>query len=108
VRNACKIPAKTISDNAGHEGSVVVDKILQNSEVTFGFNAATGEYSDLQKAGVIDPTKVVKTALIDASGVASMMITTEAMVVDQPEDKPAAGGAPDMGGMGGMPGMGGF
>lgn len=105
VKNACTIPAKTISDNAGFEGSVVVDKILNQEDSNFGFNAAIGEYQNLQDAGVIDPTKVVKTALVDAAGVASLMITTEAMVVNLPEDKPA-GGAPDMGGMGGMGGMG--
>lgn len=105
VREACKIPAKTIADNAGYEGSVVVDKILNSGTVSEGFNAASGEYTDLQKAGVIDPTKVVKTALIDAAGVASMMITTEAMVVDQPEPEgKAAPASPDMGGMGGMGG----
>lgn len=108
VQNACKIPAKTIADNAGYEGSVVVDKILQNDTDHYGFNAATGEYGNLFEMGVIDPTKVVKTALLDASGVASLMITTEAMIVDQPT--PAAGGPPmpDMGGMGGMGGGMGF
>ena len=72
--------------------------------MTKGFNAATGEYVDMKATGIIDPTKVVRTALVDASGVASLMITTEAMIVDVPEPKPA-GGAPDMGGMGGMGGM---
>ena len=78
---------------------------MNQDNTTFGFNAASGEYSDLQSAGVIDPTKVVRTALVDAAGVASLMITTEAMVVDQPDPAPAGGAAPDMGGMGGMGGM---
>ena len=103
VKAACRIPCKAISDNAGFEGSVVVDKILNQDKSNFGFNAATGEYTDLQAIGIIDPTKVVRTALVAATGVASMMITTEAMIVDIPED--SAGGAPPMGGMGGMPGM---
>jgi chaperonin GroEL len=106
--NACRIPCKAIADNAGFEGSVIVDKILQQRDPNHGYNAATGEFCDLNKKGVIDPTKVVRSALTDASGVASLMITTEAMVVDQPEEKGAdvaAGGMP--GGMGGMGGMGG-
>jgi len=82
VQNACRIPTKAIADNAGFEGSVVVNKILEFKSLTEGFNAATGEYGDLIKLGVIDPTKVVRTALVDACGVASLMITTEAMVVD--------------------------
>lgn len=107
VQGACKIPTKAIADNAGFEGSVIVDKILNQSVSSFGFNAATGEYGDLLQQGVIDPTKVVRTALVDACGVASLMITTEAMIVDQPE--PATGGdAGGQGGMGGMGGMGGF
>lgn len=106
VRQACRVPAKSIANNAGSEGSVIVDKILAQEDSAFGFNAATGEYTDLQKAGVIDPTKVVRTALIDSSGVASLMITTEAMVVDVPDKEGPA--APDMSGMGGMGGMGGM
>ena len=101
VKEACKIPAKSIANNAGNEGSVIVDKILAQEDSSFGFNAATGTYTDLQKEGVIDPTKVVRTALIDSSGVASLMITTEAMVVDVPDESKAA---PDMSAMGGMGG----
>lgn len=86
--------------NAGFEGSIVVDKLLEANDRNRGFNAATGEYVDMIKAGVIDPVKVVRTALVDASGVASLMITTEAMVVELPADKPAGGmGGGDMGGM---------
>lgn len=106
VQSACRIPCKTIADNAGFEGSVVVDKVLNQANASYGFNAATGEYGDLLKQGVIDPTKVVRTALVDACGVASLMITTEAMIVDMPEPKEGGeGGNP--GGMGGMGGMGG-
>ena len=101
MKEACKIPAKSIANNAGNEGSVIVDKILAQEDSSFGFNAATGTYTDLQKEGVIDPTKVVRTALIDSSGVASLMITTEAMVVDVPDESKAA---PDMSAMGGMGG----
>ena len=72
-----------------------------------GFDASKGEYVDMKSKGIIDPTKVVRTALVDASGVASLMITTEAMIVEVPDPKPA-GGAPDMGGMGGRGGMGGM
>ena len=90
--------------NAGFEGSIVVDKLLEKNDAHFGFNAANGEYVNMIETGIIDPVKVVRTALVDASGVASLMITTEAMIVEQQDDKPA-GGMP--GGMGGMGGMGG-
>jgi len=100
VKKACKIPTKMICQNAGFEGSIIVDKLLEANDLNRGYNAATGEYVDMKKAGIIDPTKVVRTALVDASGVASLMITTEAMIVDTPEPKPAAAGG--MGGMGGM------
>lgn len=104
MKNACKIPTKTICQNAGFEGSIVVDKLAEAGDLNRGFNAATGEYVDMKACGIIDPTKVVRTALVDASGVASLMITTEAMIVDLPTPS-GAGGAPDMGGMGGMGGM---
>ena len=104
VRDACRIPTKTICQNAGFEGSIVVDKLIEGGDFAKGFDASKGEYVDMKAAGIIDPTKVVRTALVDASGVASLMITTEAMIVDHPENK-SAGGPPDMGGMGGMGGM---
>ena len=103
VRNACKTPTKVICSNAGFEGSIVVDKLLEKGSKSWGFNAANGEYVDMLETGIIDPVKVVRTALVDASGVASLMITTEAMVVELPEDKGPMGGAG--GGMGGMGGM---
>jgi chaperonin GroEL len=83
----------------------VVGKLLEQKSATFGYNAQTGTYEDLIKAGVIDPTKVVRTALQDAASIAGLLITTEAMVAEKPEPKPAGGGMPDMGGMGGMGGM---
>jgi chaperonin GroEL len=96
VRAALQVPAKSILQNAGMEGAVVVGKLLDeakgNTKATKGMNAATGEYVDMIQAGIIDPTKVVRTALIDAAGVGSLMITTEAMIYDKPEKaKPAPG-----------------
>ena len=104
VRRALQAPIRQISENAGVEGSIVVGKVLENADASFGFNAQTEEYGDLVKMGVIDPAKVVRTALQDAASVAGILITTEAAVADAPK-KPAAGGAG--GGMpGGMGGMG--
>jgi chaperonin GroEL len=104
IRRAIQAPIRQIVENAGVEGSIVVGKVLENSSSTFGFNAQTEEYGDLVAMGVIDPAKVVRTALTDAASVASILITTEAAVADAP--KKSSGGAPDMGGgMGGMGGM---
>jgi hypothetical protein len=101
VRTAITRPARTIVENAGEEGSVVVGKLLDSKEdFNFGYNAATGEYCDMIAAGILDPLKVVKTALLDASGVASLLTTSEACVVEAPEDKPAP--AMPGGGGGGM------
>jgi chaperonin GroEL len=103
VRRALQAPVRTIANNAGAEGSVVVDKILENSAPSFGYNAATGEYGDLVALGVIDPVKVVRHALQDAASVASLLITTEAIIVEAPKaDAPAMPGGGGMGGMGGM------
>ena len=101
VRRALQAPLRQIVENAGVEGSIVVGKIMENSSDTFGFNAQTEEYGDLVKSGVIDPAKVVRTALQDAASVAGLLITTEAAVADAPK-KNAGGG----GGGGGMPGGG--
>ena len=107
VLRALTAPARQIAENAGEEGAVVVGKVLESRNGSFGFNAQTGKYTDLVKDGVIDPAKVVRTALQDAASVAGLLITTEAMVADKPDDKgPAMPAAPDMGGMGGMGGMG--
>ena len=102
VRRALQAPVRQISENAGTDGAVVAGKLLESTDPNFGFNAQDGRYEDLVKAGIIDPTKVVRTALQDASSVAGLLITTEAMVAERPEKQGAGGGMPDMGGMGGM------
>ncbi len=105
VRKAIESPLRQIAENSGVDGSVVAGKIRESDDVTFGFNAQTEEYGDLFKFGVIDPAKVVRTALQDAASIAGLLITTEAMVADKPAKEgaaPAGGGMPDMGGMGGM------
>ena len=108
VMRAIEEPLRQIANNAGMEGSVVIDKV-KNSQGPHGYNAETDTYEDLIKAGVIDPTKVVRLALQNAASVASLMLTTQAMIAEKPEDKPepmpGGGGAPGMGGMGGMGGM---
>ncbi len=108
VMRAIEEPLRQIANNAGMEGSVVIDKV-KNSQGSYGYNAETNTYEDLIKAGVIDPTKVVRLALQNAASVASLMLTTQAMIAEKPEDKPepmpGGGGAPGMGGMGGMGGM---
>lgn len=106
VRRAIEAPLRQIAENAGVDGAVVAGKVRESDDVTFGFNAQTEEYGDMFTFGVIDPAKVVRTALEDASSIAGLLITTEAMVADKPsKDGGAAGGMPDMGGMGGMGGM---
>jgi len=102
VRRALQAPIRQIAENAGVEGSIVVGKILENSSPTFGFNAQTEQYVDLVKDGVIDPAKVVRTALQDAASVAGLMITTEAAIVEAPKKGGGGGGGMPGGGMGGM------
>jgi len=102
VLKALEAPIRQIVENAGVEGSIVVGKIAENKSETFGFNAQTEEYVDLIKAGIVDPAKVVRTALQDAASVAGLLITTEAMVAELPKDKPAMPAGGGMGGMGGM------
>ena len=105
VRRAIEEPLRQIAHNAGFEGSIVVEKVRAGKD-GFGFNAATGEYEDLIKAGVIDPKKVTRTALQNAASVASLLLTTECAIVEKPEPKKDAPGMPGgMGGMGGMDGM---
>ncbi len=104
VRRALEEPLRMIASNAGHEGSVVVEKVREGKD-GFGFNAATGEYEDLIKAGVIDPKMVARVALEKAASVASLLLTTECAIADKPEPKKDAPAMPDMGGMGGMGGM---
>jgi len=105
IRRALESPARQIANNAGADGSVIVGKLLEEKAATVGYDAQSGVFTDLIKAGVIDPTKVVRSALQNAASVAGLLITTEAMVGEKDEPKPAAA-APDMGGMGGMGGMG--
>ncbi len=102
VRKAIQAPARQIVENSGADGAVVAGKLLEQKSATYGYNAQVGEYTDLVKAGIIDPTKVVRAALQDASSVAGLLITTEAMVAEKPEPAAPAPAMPDMGGMGGM------
>ena len=103
VRRAIQAPVRQIAENAGAEGSIVVGKLLEAKAVNYGFDAATGKYTDMVKAGIIDPTKVVRATIQDAASVAGLLITTEAMVAEKPEEKTAPamppGGMGDMGGM---------
>lgn len=106
VRRALQAPIRQIVENAGGEGSIVVGKLLEQDDFKFGFNAQTEEYGDLIATGIVDPAKVVRTALQDAASVAGLLITTEAMVAEAPKkDGGGAPAMPDMGGMGGMGGM---
>jgi len=107
VRRAIEAPLRTISNNAGVEGAIVVQKVL-DGKGAFGYNARTAVYEDLIKAGVIDPTKVTRTALQNAASVAGLLLTTEAVISEKPKDESAAPAMPDMSGMGGMGGMGGM
>ena len=104
LRRAVEAPLRQIVSNAGGEPSVVVDKVKQGSG-NYGFNAATDTYGDMIEMGILDPAKVTRSALQAAASIGSLMITTEAMIAEVAEDKPAGGGMPDMGGMGGMGGM---
>ena len=106
VRSALEAPLRQIAENAGVDGAVVAGKIRESDDLKFGFNAQTGEYGDMFAYGVIDPAKVVRTAMEDAASIAGLLITTEAMIADKPQKDDggagAGGGMPDMGGMGGM------
>jgi chaperonin GroEL len=103
VRRALSYPARLIAENAGSDGSVVIGKLLESKNTNYGFDAQKGEYTDMVKAGIIDPTKVVRCALQDAASVAGLLVTTEAMVADRPEKKAAAApGGHGHGGMGDM------
>jgi chaperonin GroEL len=106
IRKALQAPARQIAVNAGVDGSIVIGKLLESKDTNFGFNAQSGEYMDLVKAGIVDPTKVVRIALQDAASVAGLLITTEAMVAEKPEKKDSP--MPSMDGMGGMGGGMGF
>ncbi|HKP28514.1 MAG TPA: chaperonin GroEL [Gemmatimonadales bacterium] len=102
VRRAIEEPIRMIAQNAGAEGSIIVARVKESKDKNFGYNAATGEFEDLVKAGVIDPTKVTRTALQNSASIAGLLLTTECVVVEKKEDKPAPAGGPPGGGMGGM------
>ena len=102
VRRALEEPLRMIVTNAGHEGAVVVEKVRQNSEPHYGFNAESEQYEDLVESGVIDPTKVTRTALQNASSIAALLLTTEALVSEIKEEEKAPAMPPGGGGMGGM------
>src|SRR5579872_3382189 len=103
IRRACEEPVRQITGNAGFEGAIIIEKVRNNSEANYGFNAATGGYEDLVKAGVIDPTKVTRSALQNAASISALMLTTEAMICEIPEKKAAAPmGGDHHGGGGGM------
>ena len=112
VRKAVESPTRQIAKNAGADGSVIVGKLREQSNFNYGYNAQTGKFTDLIKDGIIDPTKVVRSAIQDAASVAGLLITAEAVIADLPDEKSDAAppAMPDMGGMGGMgggmPGMG--
>ncbi|RUW90098.1 chaperonin GroEL [Mesorhizobium sp. M7A.F.Ca.US.010.02.1.1] len=108
VRRALQAPARQIAANAGAEASIVAGKILENKGATFGYNAQTGEYGDMIAMGIVDPVKVVRTALQDAASVAGLLVTTEAMIAEAPKKESAGGGMPGGMGGGGMGGMGGM
>jgi chaperonin GroEL len=102
VLKALEAPCRQIAENAGVEGSIVVGKIMDEKSETFGFNAQDEKYVDMVNAGIVDPAKVVRTALQDAASIAGLLITTEAMVAELPKEAPAAPAMPGGGGMGGM------
>ena len=102
VLKALEAPVRQISENAGVEGSIVVGKILENKSETFGFDAQNEEYVDMVEKGIIDPAKVVRTALQDAASIAGLLVTTEAIVAESPKKDAASSGMPAGGGMGGF------
>jgi chaperonin GroEL len=108
IQKALQAPVRQICANAGEEGAVIVGKLLEQDDTNYGFDAQKGEYADMVKAGIIDPAKVVRTALQDAASVAGLLITTEAVITDAPSDDDAGAAAAAMAGMGGMGGMGGM
>ena len=105
VKAALQYPLRQIADNAGVEGAVIVGNVLKENKANYGYDAQKNVYVDMVKAGIIDPVKVVRTALMDAASVASLILTTEAAITEAPKKDAPAGGMPDMGGMGGMGGM---
>jgi len=104
IRKALQAPVRQIAENAGADGAVIAGKLMESKDPNYGYNAQTGVFEDLVKSGIIDPTKVVRTALQDAASVGGLLITTEAMIADKPEKKDSMPQMPG-GGMGGMGGM---
>ncbi|PZM07830.1 TCP-1/cpn60 chaperonin family protein, partial [Rhizobium tubonense] len=102
VRKSLQSLVRQIAENAGDEGSIIVGKILESDTDNYGYNAQTGEFGDMIAMGIVDPVKVVRTALQNAASVAGLLVTTEAMIAEAPKKDSAGGGMPDMGGMGGM------
>src|SRR6266853_1721533 len=102
VRKALQTPARLIAENSGTDGSIIVGKLMDSKDANYGYDAQKGEFTDMIKAGILDPTKVVRHALQDAASVAGLLVTTEAMVAERPEPKPAMPAMPPGGGMGGM------
>jgi chaperonin GroEL len=102
IRRACEEPIRQISGNAGYEGAIIIEKVRGNKNANYGFNAASGEYEDLVAAGVIDPAKVTRSAMQNASSISALMLTTEALICEIPEKKPAGGGGGGEHGPGGM------
>ncbi|HEX6141412.1 MAG TPA: TCP-1/cpn60 chaperonin family protein, partial [Geminicoccaceae bacterium] len=102
VRRALAVPARQIVINAGGDGSIVVGKILDKDDFEYGYDAQNDKFVNMFEAGIIDPTKVVRTALQDAASVAGLLITTEAMIAEKPKKESGGGGMPGGGGMGGM------
>ncbi len=105
IKRAMEAPLRQIVTNGGGEASVVLNKVSNDGKGNYGYNAATEEYGDMLKMGILDPTKVVRAALQHAASISGLMITTEAMITDAPQDSASAAPMPDMGGMGGMGGM---
>jgi chaperonin GroEL len=105
VRRALQSPLRQISENSGEDGAVVAGRLADRNDEALGYNAHEDTYVDMYKAGIVDPTKVVRVALQNASSIAGLLITTEVMIAESPDDQSAGGGMPDMGGMGGMGGM---
>merc|ERR1712087_544700 len=105
IQRALRAPLSTIAKNAGEEGAVVCGELTKEGvDISLGFDAANGVYTDMFEAGIIDPTKVTRTGIVDAASVAGLLTTSESMIVDKPQEG-GAGGPPMGGGMGGMPGM---
>lgn len=105
IKKACQFPVRQIAENAGKEGSIVIGKLAESKDLNYGFDAQNDNFTDMVKAGIIDPAKVVRTALQDAASVSGLLLTTEATITDAPDDGKSSGGGMPAGGMGGMGGM---